>query len=164
MRPLAVSPGYGAQPFEDHMLKALILIVSGVCTPAQGAAAVSLPESDLRSALADPENIKIVEAEIVHLRLSGRLAALKAAVLTERMVDKLLAMDPTDVNPALVAKLAELGAKLTPMGAGSLTPGEKRAQKRQQDDDLQELFMGLWRRLQATKNARQTESSKEIES
>lgn len=151
--PLLPNPWSTPEAASGHKLKALVLIMSGVCTTSQGAAMVALHESDLLNALADPETIKIVQGEIVHLRLSGRLAALKAAVLTERLVDHLLAMDPADTNPTLVAKLAELGARLRPTNSETLTPRERRDLDREHYDHLRQLFLRGIRRRQAEKGA-----------
>ena len=145
--PLTPVPGRPSEFLRGPMIKALVLVLSGVCTPAQAAATTYLLPSELLEALNDPETVKTVQAEILHLRLSGRLAALKAAVLTERMVDRLLAMDPEDVNPTLVAKLAELGAKLRPTTPESLGPAERLEREREGDERVRNIWARQWPHL-----------------
>jgi len=70
------------------------------CTPAE-----------LLSALDDPAVEQTVNAEVSRLRLSGDLATLKAATLTDRMLDKLLATPEEEISSGLAMKLAELGLK-----------------------------------------------------
>lgn len=66
---------------------------------------------ELLVALDDPAIGRAVDAELARLRLSGDLASIKAARLTDAMLDKLLATPLEDIGTGLAMKLAELGLK-----------------------------------------------------
>lgn len=96
---------------EALLLRTIALVVAGVLTLEQGAAMVGCIPSKLLSALDDADLAHAVDAEVARLQFSGDLAGMKAAKLTDNMLDKLLATPEEEISTSLALKLAELGLK-----------------------------------------------------
>lgn len=96
---------------EASFLRSAALVVSEAIPLAQGAYFAGCTPDALLGALADPDIARAVDAEATRLRYSGELAGLKAAKLTDNMLDKLLATPEEEISTSLAMKLAELGLK-----------------------------------------------------
>lgn len=89
----------------------LALMVAEIALPEQVSAILGIPAETLFELLNDPQMQRIVEVEIFRLHQSGKRADLKAEKLIDRMLSKLLAMDPGEVSAGMALKIAELGLK-----------------------------------------------------
>lgn len=96
---------------EKRFLHAAALVVSETIAIEQGALYAGCTVSALVDALHDPEVVQAVEAEVTRLRYSGDLATLKAARLTDSMLEKLLATPIEELSTGTAMKLAELGLR-----------------------------------------------------
>lgn len=96
---------------EARFLHSAALVVTDVFTLEQGAVYAGCTPSDFLAALNDSDVALAVDAEVTRLRYSGDLANLKAARLTDNMLDKLLATPLEEISTGLAMKLAELGLK-----------------------------------------------------
>lgn len=96
---------------ETSFLRSAALVVSESIPLEQGAYFAGCTVDALLGALADPDIARAVDAEATRLRYSGELAGLKAAKLTDNMLDKLLATPDEEISTGLAMKLAELGLK-----------------------------------------------------
>lgn len=96
---------------EASFLRSAALVVSGAIPLEQGAYFAGCSVKSLLGALADSDIARAVDAEATRLRLSGELAGLKAAKLTDNMLDRLLATPDEEISTGLAMKLAELGLK-----------------------------------------------------
>jgi hypothetical protein len=96
---------------ERVVISALAMLVSGVIESQVAAHISKVPEDILHKAMEMPDIQAAVEVEITRLRLSGELATLKAANLTEAMLSKLLDTPTDEISTGLAIKLAEMGLK-----------------------------------------------------
>lgn len=96
---------------DEQIVLALALMVAGIALPEQVSAVVNIPTEALFGLLDDSQMQRVVDAEVLRLRHSGKLADLKAEVLTNRMLDKLLAADADEMSTGIAIKIAELGLK-----------------------------------------------------
>ena len=96
---------------EQIVISALAMLVSGVIELQVAAHISRVPEDILHKAMEMPDVQAAVEVEIARLRLSGELATLKAASLTEAMLSKLLDTPANEISTGLAIKLAEMGLK-----------------------------------------------------
>lgn len=96
---------------DGRFLNSAALVVAEAIQPEQGAYLAGCSVAELIEALGDPDIAEAVDAEVVRLRYSGDLANLKAAKLTDAMLDKLLATPSDEISTGLAMKLAELGLK-----------------------------------------------------
>jgi len=103
----------------------LALLVSDVINLQVASSLSGQPEEVLLTALKTPGIQTAVDVEVTRLRLSGELAMLKAAHLTDSMLTKLLAAPIEEISIGLAAKLAELGMKFKEKSASELPTGSK---------------------------------------
>lgn len=96
---------------EARFMHSAALAVSETITWEQAAYFSGCSVEELLGALDDPAIGRAVDAEVARLRLSGDLASIKAARLTDSMLDKLLATPDEEISTGLAMKLAELGLK-----------------------------------------------------
>jgi len=96
---------------EQKVIPTLAMLTVGVIEPRVAAVLAGVPEEALYKAMAMPEVQAAVDVEIARLRLSGELATLKAATLTEAMLSKLLDTPEDEISTGLAIKLAEMGLK-----------------------------------------------------
>lgn len=96
---------------EKRFLYAEALAVSETITWEQAASYAGCSIPVLIDALTDPEVAQAVEGEVIRLRYTGELANLKAARLTDSMLEKLLATPKEEISTSLAMKLAELGLR-----------------------------------------------------
>ena len=96
---------------EARFLHSAALVVTEAITLEQGAIYAGCTPANLLAALDDADVANAVDAEATRLRYSGDLANLKAARLTDNMLDKLLATPDEEISTSLAMKLAELGLK-----------------------------------------------------
>lgn len=114
------------EPHPDKKITGpLALLVSDVITLSVAVSLSGESEEVLLSALKNPGIQVAVDVEITRLRLSGELAMLKAAHLTDTMLTKLLATPIEEVSVGLAVKLAELGMKFKEKSAAELPAGAK---------------------------------------
>lgn len=96
---------------EKRFLYAGALAVSETITWEQAASYAGCSMPVLMDALNDPEVALAVEGEVIRLRYTGELANLKAARLTDSMLEKLLATPKEEISTSLAMKLTELGLR-----------------------------------------------------
>lgn len=96
---------------EARFIHSAALVVTDILTLEQGAVYAGCTPSKLISALDDSDVAQAVDAEVTRLRYSGDLANIKAARLTDSMLDKLLATPSEEISTSLAMKLTELGIK-----------------------------------------------------
>ena len=96
---------------EQKVIGTIAMLTAGVIEPRVAAVIAGVPEEALYKAMAMPEVQAAVDVEITRLRLSGELATLKAATLTEAMLSKLLDTPDDEISTGLAIKLAEMGLK-----------------------------------------------------
>lgn len=96
---------------EARFIQSAALAVSETITWDQAAYFSGCSVEELFGALDEPAIGRAVDAEVARLRLTGDLASIKAARLTDAMLDKLLATPIEDISAGLAMKLAELGLK-----------------------------------------------------
>lgn len=96
---------------EQKVIGTLAMLTAGVIESRVAAVIAGVPEEALYRAMALPEVHAAVDVEITRLRLSGELATLKAATLTEAMLSKLLDTPEDEISTGLAIKLAEMGLK-----------------------------------------------------
>lgn len=96
---------------EVRFMHSAALAVSETITWEQAAYFAGCSVEELLEALDDPAIARAVDAEVARLRLSGDLASIKAARLTDVMLDKLLATPIEEISAGLAMKLAELGLR-----------------------------------------------------
>lgn len=96
---------------EALFIRSAALVVSATIPLEQGAYFANCTVAELLGALDDPAIAQAVDAEVTRLQHSGELAGLKAAKLTDIMLDKLLATPSEEISTSLAMKLAELGLK-----------------------------------------------------
>lgn len=96
---------------EARFMHSAALAVSETITWDQAAYFAGCSVEELLGALDDPAIGRAVDAEVARLCLTGDLASIKAARLTDAMLDKLLATPLKDISTGLAMKLAELGLK-----------------------------------------------------
>ena len=96
---------------EALFLRTAALVVDGLLTVEQAAVMVGCAPAQFLSALDKADVANAVDAEVTRLQYSGELATLKAAKLTDGMLDKLLATPLEEISSGLAMKLAELGLK-----------------------------------------------------
>lgn len=96
---------------EASFLRSAALVVSETIPLEQGAYFAGCSVEALLGALADSDIARAVDAEVARLQFSGDLAGMKAAKLTDNMLDKLLATPEEEISTSLAMKLAELGLK-----------------------------------------------------
>lgn len=111
---------------EGSFLRSAALVVSEAIPLEQGAYFAGCTADALLSALADPDIARVVDAEANRLRYSGDLAVIKAAKLTDNMLDKLLATPDEEISTGLAMKLAELGLKFREKAAPEQTKSTNR--------------------------------------
>jgi len=128
-----------------HLLKALALVVLEVYSLDDAAAALRLEPCQVAAALASDGMQAKVDAEILRLRFSGRLADLKLMVATERFADRLLDADTSAMSPATAAKVAESIIKARQSIPRRPTEEEERAKEQEVQDHLRFLFMRTMR-------------------
>lgn len=127
-------------PERATLLKALALLVLGVYTSDETAAALRIDPSQVTILLASPGMQEEIDAEILRLRFSGRLADLKLAVATERFADRLLSIDASEMCATTAAKVVEIVAKTRQSTPLRVTEEEDRAQQRALNDHFRELM------------------------
>lgn len=105
---------------EVLFMRSAALVVAEAISKEQGASLAGCTETQLLASLDDPDIARAVDAEVSRMRLSGDLASLKAARLTDTMLDKLLSTPDEEINVSLAMRLAELGLKFRekPTAAG----------------------------------------------
>ena len=96
---------------EALFLRAAALVVAGLLTVEQAAVMVGCDPAQFLSALDEADVANAVDAEVTRLQYTGDLASIKAARLTDSMLDKLLATPEEEISTSLAMKLAELGLK-----------------------------------------------------
>lgn len=96
---------------EAGFIRNAALVVAGLVSLEHGAYSAGLEPTTLLAAMDDRAVADAVEAEVTRLKLSGDLANLKAATLTDRMLDRLLATPDEDISTTLAIKVAELGLR-----------------------------------------------------
>jgi hypothetical protein len=96
---------------EQKVIGTLAMLTAGIIEPRVAAVIAGVPEEALYKAMAMPEVQAAVDVEIARLRLSGELAALKAATLTEAMLSKLLDTPEDEISTGLAIRLAEVGLR-----------------------------------------------------
>jgi hypothetical protein len=96
---------------EQKVIGTIAMLTAGVIESKVAAVIAGVPEDSLYKAMAMPEVQAAVDVEIARLRLSGELASLKAATLTEAMLSKLLDTPEDEISTGLAIKLAEMGLK-----------------------------------------------------
>jgi len=96
---------------EARFIHSAALAVSETITWEQAAYFAGCSVEELLGALDDQAIGQAVDAEIARLRLSGDLAVIKAARLTDSMLDKLLATPQEEISTGVAMKLAELGLR-----------------------------------------------------
>lgn len=96
---------------EQKVIRAIAMLTAGIIEPRVAAVVADVPEEALYKAMAMPEVQVAVDVEVTRLRLSGELATLKAATLTETMLSKLLDTPDDEISTGLAIKLAEMGLK-----------------------------------------------------
>lgn len=110
---------------EARFMHSAALAVSETITWEQAAYFSGCSVEEILGALDDPAIGQAVDAEVARLRLSGDLASIKAARLTDAMLDKLLATPLEDIGTGLAMKLAELGLKFREKATVNDTPKPK---------------------------------------
>lgn len=96
---------------EALFMRNAALVVAEAIPKEQGAYFAGCTVAQLLASLDDPDIARAVDAEVSRMRLSGDLASLKAARLTDTMLDKLLSTPDEEINVSLAMRLAELGLK-----------------------------------------------------
>lgn len=96
---------------EALFIRSAALVVASLLTVEQAAVMVGCAPAQFLSALDEADVANAVDAEVTRLQYSGELATLKAAKLTDGMLDKLLATPDEEISTGLAMKLAELGLK-----------------------------------------------------
>lgn len=103
-------PDLKAAP-EVLFMRSAALVVAEAIPLEQGAHFAGCTVGQFLTSLDDSDIARAVDAEVSRLRLSGDLASLKAARLTDNMLDKLLSTPDEEINISLAMRLAELGLK-----------------------------------------------------
>ena len=106
-----MTPAFFKPDNEQKVIGTIAMLTNGLIDGRTAAALVGVPEEALYKAMAMPEVQAAVDVEITRLRLSGELATLKAATLTEAMLSKLLDTPDDEISTGLAIKLAEMGLK-----------------------------------------------------
>ena len=96
---------------ESLFIRIAALVVSSTIPVEQGAYFARCTVDELLGYMDDPTIAFAVDAEVTRMQQSGELAGLKAAKLTDIMLDKLLATPNEEISTSLAMKLAELGLK-----------------------------------------------------
>ncbi len=113
---------------EGRFLHSAALVVAEAIPIEQGAYFAGCSVAELIEALGDPDIAAAVDAEVARLRFSGYLSSLKAARLTDSMLDKLLATPSDEMSTGLAMKLAELGLKFREKAVPAARPEAPKAE------------------------------------
>lgn len=96
---------------EGRFLHCAALAAAELISPEQAARFIGTTEEAFLTALANSDIAAAVDTEVLRLRYSGELANLKAAKLTDSMLDKLLDTPTEDLSAGTAVRLAELGLR-----------------------------------------------------
>lgn len=121
-------PNKSKATLEGRFLHSLALVVAEAIQPEQGAYFAGCSVAELIEALGDPDIAAAVDAEVARLRYSGELSSLKAAKLTDSILDKLLATPSDEISTGLAMKLAELGLKFREKATSEAKPEAPKAE------------------------------------
>lgn len=121
-------PDTAMKTAEARIIPNAALVVAGLMSLEQGAYIAGLEPTALLAAMNDKAVADAVEAEVTRLKLSGDLSNLKAATLTDRMLDKLLATSDEDISTTLAIKVAELGLRFKEKAAPEVKADKPKAE------------------------------------